>query len=115
MAVTREAAVARRQALAGLEAAGATIELFDTPDIRALLTRLAELEVTLLLVEGGPSLQQACFDAGIVDRVQRVESPKHLKEGIPAADGLNRPPDVVARVTTLGVDRLVEWDVHGTD
>jgi len=115
MAVTREAAVARRQALAALEAAGATIELFDTPDIRALLTRLAELEVTLLLVEGGPSLQQACFDAGIVDRVQRVESPKHLKEGIPAADGLKRPPDVVARVTTLGVDRLVEWDVHGTD
>ncbi len=91
MAVTREAAAARREALAALEAAGATLELFDTPDIRALLARLAEREVTLLLLEGGPSLQQAFFDARLVDRVQRVESPKRLKEGIPAAAGLTPP------------------------
>jgi diaminohydroxyphosphoribosylaminopyrimidine deaminase/5-amino-6-(5-phosphoribosylamino)uracil reductase len=114
MAVTREAA-ARGEGLAALEAAGATLELFDTPDIRALLARLAEREVTLLLLEGGPSLQQAFFDAGVVDRVQRVESPKRLKEGIPAAAGLTPPGDAVTHVTTLGVDRLVEWDVHRTD
>ena len=115
MAVTREAAATRPEALAALEAAGATLELFDTPDIGALLARLAEREVTLLLLEGGPSLQQAFFDAGVVDRVQRVESPKVLKEGIPAAAGFKPPHGVSRRVTTLGADRLVEWDVHRTD
>jgi riboflavin biosynthesis pyrimidine reductase len=53
MAVTREAAIAGRQALADLEAAGATLELFERPDIPALLARLAEREITLLLLEGG--------------------------------------------------------------
>jgi len=115
MAVTREAATAGRQAIAALVAAGATLELFDTPDIRALLARLAEREVTLLLLEGGPSLQQAFFDAGVVDRVQKVESSKRLKAGVPAAAGFKRPRHVVTRVTTLGADRLVEWDVHRTD
>jgi diaminohydroxyphosphoribosylaminopyrimidine deaminase/5-amino-6-(5-phosphoribosylamino)uracil reductase len=115
MAVTREAAAARREALAALEAAGATLELFDTPDIRALLARLAGREITLLLVEGGPSLQQAFFDAGVVDRVQRVETPKRLKEGIPAAAGLTPSGDAETHVSTLGVDQLVEWDVYRTD
>lgn len=115
MAVTREAAAARPAALSALEATGATIELFDTPDIQALLARLAEREVTLLLVEGGPSLQGACFNAGVVDRVQRVESPKRLQQGIPAAAGFTPPGDAVTHVTTLGADRLVEWDVYRTD
>jgi diaminohydroxyphosphoribosylaminopyrimidine deaminase/5-amino-6-(5-phosphoribosylamino)uracil reductase len=115
MAVTRETAATRQEAVAALWTAGATIELFDNPDIPALLARLAEREVTLLLVEGGPSLQRAFFEAGVIDRVQRVESPKRLKEGIPAAAGFTPPEDAVTHMTTLGADRLVEWHVHRTD
>ena len=115
MAVTRAAAAARPEAIGGLEAVGATFELFDAADIGGLLARLGEREVTLLLLEGGPSLQQAFFDANLVDRVQRVESPKRLTGGIPAADGFTPPDDAMPHVTVLGADRLVEWDVHRTD
>ena len=56
MAVTRAAVAARPEAIGDLEAAGATFELFDAPDLEGLLARLGQREITLLLVEGGPSL-----------------------------------------------------------
>ena len=115
MAVTREAAAERPEAITALDAAGATVELFDTRDIPALLGRLADRDITLLLLEGGPTLQRAFLEAGVVDRVQRVETPKVLTIGLPAAEGLTPPSDAVTHVTPLGPDRLVEWDVHRTD
>jgi diaminohydroxyphosphoribosylaminopyrimidine deaminase/5-amino-6-(5-phosphoribosylamino)uracil reductase len=115
MAVTREAADAQPAAISALAAVGADVEVFDSRDIPALLGRLADREITLLLLEGGPTLQRVFFDAGMVDRVQRVETPKRIGEGIPAAAGLAPPAGVVIHVTTLGADRLVEWDVHRTD
>ena len=115
MAVTREVASARPAAMAALAAAGAEIEQFDSPDIPELLRRLADRAVTLLLVEGGPALQQAFFDAGLVDRAQRVETPRELGEGIHVARGFTARGDSASRVIELGPDKLVEWDVHGTD
>ena len=114
MAVTRESVAGDPARIAALEAAGAVIEPFDSPDIPALLQRLAHREVTLLLVEGGPRLHQAFFEAHLVDRVQRVETPAPLRDGIREAAGFAVPAGVDPRVTMLGADRLVEWDVHGT-
>ena len=115
MAVTRDAAMARPAAIAALASAGADIEQFDSPDIPGLLGRLADRDVTLLLLEGGPALQQAFFEAGLVDHVQRVETPAQLSAGVPVARGFTTPGDAVIRRVELGPDTLVEWDVHRTD
>lgn len=44
-------------------------------DLAALLADLAQLEITSILVEGGPTLTGALFDAGLVDRVTAFIAP----------------------------------------
>jgi len=69
--------------------------------------------VLSLLVEGGPTLHRAMWDAAVVDRVQIIETPISLGDGVPAF----LPDANGAAVTrrTFGGDRLMEWDVHRTD
>lgn len=117
MVVSRHDAEARREQVRRLEDAGVTVECFETRDLDPVLERLAAREVLWLLVEGGPALHTAFFAAGAVDRVQCVITPRALDAGVPLAEGVGRlligsaPP----RVTRLGEDVLVEFDVHGTD
>jgi diaminohydroxyphosphoribosylaminopyrimidine deaminase/5-amino-6-(5-phosphoribosylamino)uracil reductase len=117
MAVDRSEAASRPDASLALEQAGATVERFEDRDIAAVLTWLGGRDITSLLLEGGPVLQEAFWMAGLVDRVQWIETPSPLGEGWPAAPALaNARAHVPApRMTILGNDRLVEWDVHGTD
>lgn len=67
--VTSEAAPAT--AVAGLEAAGATIlPMEPAASLDGVLRRLSALGITSMLVEGGPQVHRAFWDADLVDRVQ---------------------------------------------
>lgn len=76
------------------------------------LTRLGKRGVLSLLVEGGPALHKAFWDAGLVDRVQIIETPVVLGQGVPAFRP-PAPPDAQQR--RIGDDLLIEWHVHRTD
>jgi diaminohydroxyphosphoribosylaminopyrimidine deaminase / 5-amino-6-(5-phosphoribosylamino)uracil reductase len=113
-----EAATATDQAARG-EAIDALVIVRREPvrAVRPVLEWLATRDIVSLLVEGGPALQAACRDEGVIDRVQYVLTPVELKEGVPAAaptraglDGMHRP-----RLRVLGEDALVEFDVYRSD
>ena len=94
--------------------AGATVVAMPDADaIPAALRMLAQRDVLSLLVEGGPTLHRAMWDAGVVDRVQILETTVTLDRGIRAFV----PPAAGASVTRhrYGADELVEWDVHRAD
>ena len=110
-----------------LEDAGARIEPIDIEDdgpsgatvpLEAAFRRLAGLGVTSVIVEGGPSLHQALWAGGLVDRVQAFVTPR------PAGDlGTHwlayevLPFSTLADVTAIpvGDDVLIEGHVHRTD
>jgi diaminohydroxyphosphoribosylaminopyrimidine deaminase/5-amino-6-(5-phosphoribosylamino)uracil reductase len=105
----------RRQALANR---GATIDVVSEQDHRfleAAMTDLGERGIGSMIVEGGPALHRALWDAGVVDRVQLYVAPRVVGPGgIPWID---LPAASVARldhVTTslLGSDFIIEGDVH---
>jgi diaminohydroxyphosphoribosylaminopyrimidine deaminase/5-amino-6-(5-phosphoribosylamino)uracil reductase len=106
-----------------LRAAGAQVEPIDAGEGSALflgnaLMRLAALGVTSLVVEGGPALHKAFFDAGLVDRVELFVSPRPL--GPDGVDWMNLPRPVIAGLTGLaarpvGEDVMIEGYVHRTD
>ena len=106
-----------------LSEAGVQIEHVDSAGVsevflRASLTRLAEIGVTSLVVEGGPTLHQAFFAASLVDRVELFVSPHPL--GPDGVNWMNVPQSVVAvladrTATPLGDDVLIEGYVHRTD
>jgi diaminohydroxyphosphoribosylaminopyrimidine deaminase/5-amino-6-(5-phosphoribosylamino)uracil reductase len=112
MIVTAKAASERAPHVAMLLAMGVDVEVFDAPDVRAALTALAARDVLSLLIEGGPRLQTAYLEAGLVDVVQWIAVPRMLHRGVaawdPARFGLTAP----ARTMPLGDDLLMEFDVH---
>jgi diaminohydroxyphosphoribosylaminopyrimidine deaminase/5-amino-6-(5-phosphoribosylamino)uracil reductase len=98
-----------------LRSAGATLEATDGT-IRAALARLASLEITSLLIEGGALLHAAAWDAGVADYVQIYVAPAVIgRAGVPVFNarpipigGLREP-----HVEALGADVVVEGYVHG--
>ncbi len=97
-----------------LRAVGAlVVGIAPEASIAAALHELASREVLALLVEGGPTLQRAFWDAGVVDRVQIIETPTMLGSGVAGF----LPSCGQAAVTTRrhGADVLKEWDVHRAD
>jgi diaminohydroxyphosphoribosylaminopyrimidine deaminase/5-amino-6-(5-phosphoribosylamino)uracil reductase len=118
-----EAAPERARAL---RHAGARIEAIDTQGGRADATvaltsafsRLADAGVTSMIVEGGPSLQRAVWEAGLVDRVQVFVSPSAVgATGLPwvPLDGLLLAGLTESSAVPVGVDVLIEGYVHRTD
>jgi diaminohydroxyphosphoribosylaminopyrimidine deaminase/5-amino-6-(5-phosphoribosylamino)uracil reductase len=108
----------RVQAVGALAAAGARIESSPDGTIASALTRLAALGITSIILEGGPTVQQAAWEAGVVDRIHVYRSRVTLgTSGVRAFDGLNRalaaPHD--RRTVQLGNDTFEEAYVHGTD
>jgi riboflavin biosynthesis pyrimidine reductase len=80
---------------------------------------LAHRDVLSVLVEGGPTLHRAFWDAGIVDRVQVIEAPLELGEGSgrPSSIGIQIIP-FTREHTTLGDRRAgdhvnLEADIIG--
>lgn len=89
-----------------LRTAGATLEPVPNGTIAEVMTRLAELEITSLLLEGGTTIHRAAWAGRVVDRVQRYIAPVVLgHEGVPWLEG-----DV--SITTLQDARV---EPHGRD
>jgi len=120
---TEPAARANPGAVASLTAQGLEILALPARDLSLALQRLGEREVLSLLVEGGPALQEAFADAGLVDRVQRVVAPIRLGGGVHPSGALVAGPLLGALEgrlgnaarTQAGDDWLVEEDVHRAD
>lgn len=99
-----------------LERRGATIERVggDAPFLETVLARLAGRGVLSLIVEGGPTLHEAFWREGLVDRLQLFVAPVVLGDGgvewmrLPAGTiaGLGQP-----RTMFLGDDILIEGTV----
>jgi diaminohydroxyphosphoribosylaminopyrimidine deaminase/5-amino-6-(5-phosphoribosylamino)uracil reductase len=121
-----DAAPDRARALA---AAGARLEPIDAgiddgvdaePDaarsfLRRSLARLAALDVTSLIVEGGPTLHETFWQAGLVDRVEIFVTPHAL--GPQGTSWFSLPDGSIARLdhrteTPMGDDVLIEGYVH---
>jgi diaminohydroxyphosphoribosylaminopyrimidine deaminase/5-amino-6-(5-phosphoribosylamino)uracil reductase len=116
MIVRRQALEDGRAVTRALESAGAELVSFEGADLDDALAELGRREITSLLVEGGPVLHQAFFDAHLVGRVQRVVTPMVLGGGVPEAPGFLRSFEQArdAHERMFAADRLVEWDVHRT-
>jgi diaminohydroxyphosphoribosylaminopyrimidine deaminase/5-amino-6-(5-phosphoribosylamino)uracil reductase len=116
MIVTESARERHAAHVAGLERMGVEVEAFAARDLGLALTRLGERPILSLLVEGGPALHAAMAAADLIDRVQTIWTPRRLWAGLPAADVMTRArSESPVRTIHLGADRLVEYDVHGTD
>lgn len=113
--LAEDAAGARAAAVAALRERGVVVETFPGRDLGSVLERLADRGVLSLLVEGGPSLQEAFARAGLIDRIQRVVTPRRLAGGVAAAPVVLDPPVPATRTRRLGADILSEFDVHGAD
>jgi diaminohydroxyphosphoribosylaminopyrimidine deaminase/5-amino-6-(5-phosphoribosylamino)uracil reductase len=108
-----------RARAAVLSSAGARTELIPEPAgagfLEAALTRLAELGISSLIVEGGPRLHAAAWTAGLVDRVQLFHTPVAAGPGAMPwlAPGVFDPDSLEdVRKMRLGDDIMVEGHVH---
>jgi diaminohydroxyphosphoribosylaminopyrimidine deaminase / 5-amino-6-(5-phosphoribosylamino)uracil reductase len=102
-----------------LGARGVTIVQAEAA-LPATLQQLGRREMVSLLIEGGPTLQQAFFEADLVDRVQVVTTPHRLLAGVAAPEALRalgqRGSAFDPRAAfQLGADAVKEVDVHRFD
>jgi diaminohydroxyphosphoribosylaminopyrimidine deaminase/5-amino-6-(5-phosphoribosylamino)uracil reductase len=106
-----------------LIAAGARVELVDGADgdaetggfLRRSLARLAALDVTSLIVEGGPALHESFWRAELVDRLELFVTPRVL--GPQGTPWFALPDGTIAGLedrtaTAIGEDVLIEGYVH---
>jgi diaminohydroxyphosphoribosylaminopyrimidine deaminase/5-amino-6-(5-phosphoribosylamino)uracil reductase len=102
----------RKRAVDGIRTAGAEVEIIESEDfLRSALLSLARREVTSLVVEGGPMLQQALWSAGLVDRVELFVASRSL--GPEGVDWAELPDGAIASLaeltsTPLGDDVRIE-------
>jgi len=115
---TRHLAAAASKATA-LRSAGAEILAFEEgAGLRTSVEALTERGIGSLILEGGPELHAAFWDAGLVDRVQMYVAPCVLgKDGVGwIADEVMSSARVSGRTAwPVGNDVLLEGYVHGTD
>lgn len=105
------------ESAAALQRAGAQLEGIREDFLRGALRRLAELGVTSIILEGGPTLHASFWRARLVDRVQLYVGQRPLGvDGVPWLDGATFPLSALSTVGTrwLGGDLLIEGDVHRT-
>jgi diaminohydroxyphosphoribosylaminopyrimidine deaminase/5-amino-6-(5-phosphoribosylamino)uracil reductase len=104
-----------------LERAGAIVDRL-APDAGGVLPealrRLASRGITSLVVEGGPTLHDAFWRAGLVDRVELFLSPIVLGSG--GVEWMPLPQGAIAGLAnltarSLGDDVMIEGDVHRPD
>ena len=101
-----------------LERAGAELEPIPDGDLRQALGRLADRQVTSMVLEGGVVLQKAAWKAGLVDAVHLYIAPVTIgAEGVSWLDTTSfSVTTLVDRcVTPCGPDVFVEGYVHGID
>ncbi len=114
--VTSPAAAQREEVRSALEARGAQVHA-TRGTVRETLEWLATWGVGSLLLEGGPTIQRAAWDEGLVDFVRLYVSPRRIGAGgLPLFDPSLVEPGALAerRTATLGPDTLIEGYVHRT-
>lgn len=98
-----------------LQNAGATVVAVDDPTMTGALRALAQRDIQSVLLEGGPAVHQAAWDAEVVDYVQLYIAPVALGRGGPCA-ALGQTWAVASlfeqNVRMLGPDVLIEGYVH---
>lgn len=110
---TPEALAAFPERVWALKAAGARLEPVEGDDLGEALRRLGSEDVTSLVLEGGPTLQAAAWNAGLVDCVHLYVAPIILgNNGVPWLPGDVVADLVEARVESLGPDVFTEAYVH---
>ncbi len=90
-------------------------------DLRALVSRLGEEGLSSLLIEGGGTLHEAALRAGVVNHVCAYIAPKLLGgreaktpvEGLGAASPAEGAQLAGMKMTALGEDILLEYDIAG--
>lgn len=116
---TTAARAATPAAAAALREAGA--QLLETEDgsMPAAMALLGSRGVMSLLLEGGPGVQQAAWDAGMIDRVMLFVSPTALgPDGVPLPPRLSHFASFALerrRAEPCGDDVLIAGDVHRID
>lgn len=117
--VTSRSTLAAHPAVAAaLEAAGATVEAVDDSRLDLSLAALAINGTSSMIVEGGPSLHRAFWDADLVDRVQIFVAPRSIgTTGLPwLGDTIMKSSRIVwQQERRLGDDALLEGYVHRVD
>ena len=116
---TAAARAGNRAAVNALTEAGADVLETEDASIRSAMKLLGDRGVMSLLLEGGPRVQQAAWDAGMIDRVMLFVGPTVVGPGgVP----LLPPPSHFAsfalerrRAEPCGDDVLIAGDVHRTD
>jgi diaminohydroxyphosphoribosylaminopyrimidine deaminase/5-amino-6-(5-phosphoribosylamino)uracil reductase len=106
------------QAVAALQAAGASVVALAHPTVSRALEHLASIEIGSLLLEGGAGLHRAAFDEGVVDRVQMFVSPTELgPAGLPwlPLERVALAALETSRIEPLGEDVLIDGYVHRID
>jgi diaminohydroxyphosphoribosylaminopyrimidine deaminase / 5-amino-6-(5-phosphoribosylamino)uracil reductase len=80
------------------------------PDLRAVLRRLAELEIVSLMIEGGSTVNGTALAANVVDKVFLYYAPKisGRMDAIPFAAGMGRDPREDVQVKRLHLHRFGE-------
>jgi diaminohydroxyphosphoribosylaminopyrimidine deaminase/5-amino-6-(5-phosphoribosylamino)uracil reductase len=99
-----------------LEALGIRVEQLQPdvdgrPDIRAILRRLGELEITSVMVEGGSTVNGVVLASGLADKVFLYYAPKIMAGmgSIPFASGTRfSQMDEIPHVTQLLMHRFGE-------
>ena len=98
-----------------LERAGAAVETVEDFGMPAALRTLAQRDIQSVLLEGGPTVQRAAWDEGMVDYVQIYVAPAAVgPQGVPLLDGWWLPTSTLfeSKVGVLGPDVLIEGYVH---
>lgn len=106
----------RSAAADALRAAGA--EVAAVGDLPGGLRRLASRGISSVLLEGGPTIQRAAWEAGMIDRVVLFVAPRAISAGgVPLVGG--EGPSFAAlhdlRVEPCGEDVMVHGYVHRVD
>jgi diaminohydroxyphosphoribosylaminopyrimidine deaminase/5-amino-6-(5-phosphoribosylamino)uracil reductase len=115
---TPEGIAANRQRAEDLERSGAQFEPITGGALPDAFVRLGGRDILSLVLEGGPTLQTAAWNAGIVDAVHLYVAPMTIGEaGVPWID-----PAIVSvasladsRSVQLGPDVFMEGYVHRID
>jgi diaminohydroxyphosphoribosylaminopyrimidine deaminase/5-amino-6-(5-phosphoribosylamino)uracil reductase len=112
--VLGSAATAHSDAARVLETAGARVESMGET-VESGLRRLAALGVQSVLLEGGPRLQHAAWEAGMIDEVRLFVAPEPLGlAGVPLSgnDGISIAALGELTTVTVGPDVFITGYVH---
>ncbi len=106
---------ASRRKVEALEKKGAEVLRFSALggeiDVKALLKKLAKMQITSLLIEGGGEVNASFLQAGLVDKVHFIISPKIFggREAKTAVEGKGvRLPDEAIQLENVHTEKIGE-------